>query len=336
MDFPITLFRRQHAVYKSSPSIAAAKRPNLTMYVLMHSHYLWPCCWPSYLDRLRMPIHHDLGEVAPNTGVSRLYHIVSCDGSMAHHETCQISIASRLLALSSWTGINGAAMGLLSILFSPHSHHHRSHRRDLKESLSTPTPYLHRRNQLQRLVSCSFHPRSYVLVSDTHLLSRPIAFIMSVTSQRSLRSTSSCSTFSDATTLVDEEHTSTASIKTTPFHESVLSLPSYERSRAVSTFGKSSGVDTPAKSPLPSTSRAPPSSPFIDQESGSSLVQLLCRLLPSSKLAKKIKNAPREGEEIYKAMSSVPPQDKEKLEWEKERLLAVDKRIAEEFGRLGW
>lgn len=160
---------------------------------------------------------------------------------------------------------------------------------------------------------------------------------MSVSSQRSLRSTSSCSTFSDATTLVDVEMPSVTELKTTPLHESTFSSSVFERTRAVCTFGESSWVDTPASPSFSScSSRAPPSPPFLDQESGSSLVQLLCRLLPSSKLAKKIKNAAKEGEEIYKEMSSAQAQYKEKLELEKDRLLAVDKRIAVEFGRMGW
>ncbi|KAK9894900.1 hypothetical protein P389DRAFT_172401 [Cystobasidium minutum MCA 4210] len=147
---------------------------------------------------------------------------------------------------------------------------------------------------------------------------------MSVSSHRSLRSTSSCSIFSDATTLVDEK-------ESRPSYESkrcsTVSLPAYECARITSTC-------TAVPSVLPK-SRGAPASPLLSQseESASALVQLLCKVFPSSKLAKKVKNAPRDGEQLYKEMSR---QEKERLEAKKERVLAVDRRIAEEFGRMGW
>lgn len=75
---------------------------------------------------------------------------------------------------------------------------------------------------------------------------------------------------------------------------------------------------------------------IMNPETPSQLVQLICRLLPNSRLSKKMKNTEKDGLKIIEKMEGKEGKEREKRDLKIQKLLEKDRMMDEEFKRLGF
>lgn len=74
----------------------------------------------------------------------------------------------------------------------------------------------------------------------------------------------------------------------------------------------------------------------MNPETPSQLVQLICRLLPNSRLSKKMKKSEKDGQKIIEKMEEKEGKEREKRELKIQKLLEKDRLIDGELKRLGF